>query len=97
MVVGYGREVEQIGLNLKNEEKVVVHGRDNARARNVVAKITEPGGQAAIALGDLMTDDGLEAVIKATQEAFGGIDILVNNAGGSNSTTAPGWFDDAAR
>ena len=44
---------------------------------------------APLALGDLMTADGIEAVIEATNQAFGGIDILVNNAGGSNSTTAP--------
>ena len=73
--------------------KVVVHGRDRGRAGAVVADIEAKGGQAAPALGDLMTKDGVEAVIEATEQAFGGVDILVNNAGGSNSTSAPGWFE----
>ena len=73
--------------------KVVVHGRDLARAHKVVGEIEAEGGRAAIAVGDLMTSDGLDAVIEATQQAFDGVDILVNNAGGSNSATAPGWFE----
>jgi NAD(P)-dependent dehydrogenase (short-subunit alcohol dehydrogenase family) len=40
-----------------------------------------------------MTADGAGTVIEAAEQAFGGIDILVNNAGGSDSATAPDWFD----
>src|SRR6266540_2094676 len=58
-----------------------------------VVVIEAKGGQAAAALGDLMTADGVEAVIKATEQAFGGVDMLVNNAGGSNSATSLGWFE----
>ena len=72
---------------------VVVHGRDRARAQAVVTEIETQGGRAAVALGDLMTVDGLEAVVRATRQAFGNIDILVNNAGGSSSATAAGWFE----
>jgi NAD(P)-dependent dehydrogenase (short-subunit alcohol dehydrogenase family) len=73
--------------------KVVVHGRDRGRAQAVIADIEAMGGQAAAALGDLATQDGVQAVIEAAAQAFGGIDILINNAGGSNSTSAPGWFE----
>jgi len=73
--------------------KVVVHGRDRDRAQGVVADIEAKGGQAAAALGDLMTTDGVEAVIEATGQAFGGVDILVNNAGGPSSATSSGWFE----
>jgi 3-oxoacyl-[acyl-carrier protein] reductase len=73
--------------------RVVVHGRDRTRAEAVVTEIEAKGGQAAVALGDLKTADGMEAVIRATYQAFGNLDILVNNAGGSNSLTAPGWFE----
>jgi NAD(P)-dependent dehydrogenase (short-subunit alcohol dehydrogenase family) len=73
--------------------RVVVHGRDDGRARKVIAEIEAKGGQAAAALGDLMIPDGVHAVIKAAGQAFGGIDILINNAGGSNSASAPGWFE----
>jgi 3-oxoacyl-[acyl-carrier protein] reductase len=51
--------------------KVVVHGRDRDRAQRVVSEIESKGGQAAIALGDLMTADGVDAVIKATGQAVG--------------------------
>jgi 3-oxoacyl-[acyl-carrier protein] reductase len=76
--------------------KVVIHGRDRGRARGVVTDIEAKGGQAAVALGDLMTVGGVEAVIKATEQAFASVDILVNNAGGSNSATASGWFETPA-
>ena len=73
--------------------RVVVHGRDRTRAQAVATEIDAKGGLAAVALGDLMTADGTEAVVRATHQAFGSIDILVNNAGGSNSLTAPAWFE----
>src|ERR1700719_870033 len=88
---GIGAEIARM-LALEGV-KVVVHGRDAGRARAVVADIEAKGGQAAPTLGDLMTKKGVEAVIEATEQAFGGVDILVNNAGGSNSASAPGWFD----
>src|SRR4029077_7244672 len=80
---GIGAEIARM-LALEGV-RVVVHGRDRARAHAVVADIEANGGNAALALGDLMTDDGVKAVIEATTQAFGGVDILVNNAGGSNS------------
>jgi 3-oxoacyl-[acyl-carrier protein] reductase len=73
--------------------RVVVHGRDRARAQAVVTEIEAKGHRADMALGDLMTGDGIEAVIKTTNHALGGLDILVNNAGGSNSRSAAGWFE----
>src|SRR6516165_11883508 len=86
---GIGAEIARM-LALEGV-KVVVHGRDRVRAQAVVSGIEANGGQAAIVLGDLMTADGVETVIRATEQAMGSIDILVNNAGGSNSATAPGW------
>ncbi len=59
---------------------VVVHGRSAERARAVVEAITDAGGRAEIALGDLATDDGADAVA-AKALATGAVDILVNNAG----------------
>ena len=73
--------------------RVVVHGRDRARADAVVAEIEANGGRGEIALGDLMTAGGIEAVVETTNDALGGLDILVNNAGGSNSRNAAGWFE----
>jgi 3-oxoacyl-[acyl-carrier protein] reductase len=88
---GIGAEIARM-LALEGV-RVVVHGRHQARAQAVVTEIEAQGGQVAVALGDLITAAGLEEVIRATQQAFGGIDILVNNAGGSSNATAAGWFE----
>ncbi|MFE0630768.1 SDR family NAD(P)-dependent oxidoreductase [Streptomyces sp. NPDC058864] len=52
---------------------VVVHGRDGARTREVAEKT----GAVAVAIGDLATDDGADAVARVAGE----VDVLVNNAG----------------
>jgi 3-oxoacyl-[acyl-carrier protein] reductase len=71
---------------------VVINGRDADRAAAVVAKVTAAGGRAAIALGDLSTDEGADGVARRALDAFGGIDILVNNAGGrSGDAGATDW------
>ena len=71
---------------------VVVHGRNVERANAVAAKISAAGGKAAVAIGDLSTNEGAAAVAEAALAAFGGIDILVNNAGGSFDTPDPSFF-----
>ncbi|TKK90605.1 SDR family oxidoreductase [Herbidospora galbida] len=64
---------EEIARTLAAEgATVVVHGRDRGRA-DAVAK--EIGG--AVAIGDLATDEGADAVARVAGE----IDILVNNMG----------------
>jgi 3-oxoacyl-[acyl-carrier protein] reductase len=62
---------------------IVVHGRDRARAEAVAAQI----GAIAVALGDLSTDEGADAVAGAA----GPVDILINNAGGAAGTSAMTW------
>ena len=64
---------------------VVVHGRDRERAEAVAAGI--PGAE--VAIGDLTTDSGVDAVAQIA----GKIDILVNNAGGSVGTSSKQWTD----
>jgi 3-oxoacyl-[acyl-carrier protein] reductase len=88
---GIGAEIARM-LALEGV-RVVVHGRDRTRAEAVITQIEAKGGQAAMALGDLMIADGVESVVRSTQQAVGSIDILVNNAGGSNGVIAPGWFE----
>lgn len=71
---------------------VIINGRNDARAEAVRDAIHATGGTAAIALGNLSTDDGAEAVMRAAHAAFGGIDILVNNLG-QYEPFAPVWAD----
>jgi NAD(P)-dependent dehydrogenase (short-subunit alcohol dehydrogenase family) len=42
--------------------KVVIHGRDAERAQGVAAGIRAKGGQAAVALDELMTSAGLDSM-----------------------------------
>ncbi len=72
---------------------VVVHGRREAEARRVAAEIRAAGGKAVVALGDLSTDAGADAVANAANEAFDGVDILVNNAG---AFPQGAWLDSTA-
>ncbi len=69
---------------------VVVQGRNEKAARRVVDEITQSGGRAAVALGDLADDTQAAEVAKTALAAFGGIDILVNNAG---AFPQHGWWD----
>jgi NAD(P)-dependent dehydrogenase (short-subunit alcohol dehydrogenase family) len=60
---------------------VVVQGRRETEARQVAAEITGAGGRTVVALGDLATDSGAQAVVAVVNDTLGGADILVNNAG----------------
>lgn len=71
---------------------VVINGRNEARAQAVADRIIANGGKAAVACGDLTTDEGANAVADKAREAFGGIDILVNNAGGAADAPNQSWF-----
>ncbi|PJE95913.1 short-chain dehydrogenase [Streptomyces carminius] len=76
---------------------VVVHGRDGARTAAVAASIAGGGGDAAVALGDLATQDGADAVRDAVAASGPPVDILVNNAGSYDTTltwetTPPGTW-----
>jgi 3-oxoacyl-[acyl-carrier protein] reductase len=73
--------------------KVVVHGRRETEAKRVVEEITQAGGSAAFAIGDVSTDAGADQVAQAAIQAFGGVDILINNAG---TYPAKGWFTESA-
>jgi short-subunit dehydrogenase len=64
---------------------VVAHGRDEARAAAVAKTIREAGGEAAVvAVGDLATDEGADAVAAAAL-AGSPVDVLVTTP----AATAP--------
>ncbi len=78
---------EAIAKRLAKEGvKVVVHGRNRERTDGVVRAITEAGGIAKSAIGDVSTDAGATSVLEQAREAFDHIDIVVNNAGVFNGT-----------
>ncbi|GGA65714.1 beta-ketoacyl-ACP reductase [Pseudoclavibacter endophyticus] len=60
---------------------VVVHGRDEARARAVADDIVQRGGEARGVVADIADPASVRRLIDETIEAFGRLDIVVANAG----------------
>jgi len=60
---------------------VCVGDLDEEGSRRVAAEIERSGGRAIAVRADVSRADQVEALVRATAEAFGRMDILVNNAG----------------
>ena len=56
-------------------------GDDVGPAEQVVAEITEAGGEAVACSASVATREGGDAIIATALENYGGIDILIHNAG----------------
>ena len=70
---------EAIAAALHAQGAVVgLSGRNEDKLKALAAKL---GDQAYVLPADLSKAEGIESLIKAAQEAMGGIDILINNAG----------------
>src|SRR5205085_10425363 len=61
--------------------RVVVHGRDAARAREVAESLSGEGIAATSHAFDLADAEAIVGGVEAVEEESGGVDILVNNAG----------------
>ena len=62
--------------------QVAVNFRSNAdAAEQVVAEITEAGGEGFLAGGDVSDEESAQAMVRAVLDRCGQIDMLVNNAG----------------
>lgn len=65
----------------KEGAKVVVVGRNEERAKAVVTKIKENGGEAIYILADMSKKEDWNKIFDKTIEAYETVDILFNNAG----------------
>jgi NAD(P)-dependent dehydrogenase (short-subunit alcohol dehydrogenase family) len=73
---GIGRHIAEAAL--ARGHRVAVSARNRAAVEDVVA--AHPERAIALAL-DVTKRDQVEAAVRETERAFGGIDVLVNNAG----------------
>ncbi|HAM55192.1 MAG TPA: 3-oxoacyl-ACP reductase, partial [Candidatus Rokubacteria bacterium] len=60
---------------------VAVADIDEAGAASTTSRIVDAGGQAMAVGADVGDSAQVEAMVRTTVEALGGVDILVNNAG----------------
>lgn len=60
---------------------VAVNARQAEAGQAVVDEIAAAGGKAVLALGDVSTAEGAQAVVAGATTALGRLDVLVNNAG----------------
>ena len=81
---GIGRETAY--LFAKEGAKIVVTGRNEGRAKEVVDNIKANGGEAIYVIADTSNSDTPKKIFDATMEAYGTVDILMNNAGMINWT-----------
>lgn len=82
---GIGRACA-LALASEGAKVVVNYASSGESAQQVVATITEAGGEAIALQADVSKLEQVETLIKDTQEKFGRIDVLVNNAGITRDT-----------
>ena len=65
----------------KNGAKLMLAARREDRLQKLVSDIEQNGGKAKYQITDVTDRAAVEALARATKEAYGQIDVLVNNAG----------------
>ncbi len=76
---GMGRDTAY--LFAKEGAKVVVTGRNEARAKEVVDNIKADGGEAIYVIADTADRAAAKVIYDETMKAYGTVHILINNAG----------------
>ena len=76
---GMGRAIAETFA--REGAKVMVTGRNEARAKEVVDGIKAQGFEASYVIADTSTYENCKLIVDRTLETYGTVDILVNNAG----------------
>lgn len=76
---GMGRATAE--LFAREGARVVVTGRNEARAKEVVDKIKAEGNEAIYVVVDMLKIEDVKKIFDITIETYGTVDILFNNAG----------------
>jgi gluconate 5-dehydrogenase len=66
--------------------RVVVHGRDRARAQDMTERLRADGHEAVAAVADLTRLAEAHAMVETALDAFGRVDAIVNTVGGGAGT-----------
>jgi 3-oxoacyl-[acyl-carrier protein] reductase len=82
---GIGRAIA-LALASEGAKVVVNYARSSTAAEEIVAEITNAGGEAMALQADVSQADQVENLISETQKKWGRIDVLVNNAGITRDT-----------
>ena len=85
IVTGGGRDIGAAAakkLAAEGANVALSYFESSKGADAVVADITATGGKAIAMQADLNVQDGVDKLVSATIDTFGGVDVLVNNAGG---------------
>jgi 3-oxoacyl-[acyl-carrier protein] reductase len=85
IVTGGGRDIGAAAakkLASEGANVAISYFESSKGADGVVAEIEGAGGMAIAVQADLNTQFGVDKLVGATIDAFGGVDVLVNNAGG---------------
>jgi len=83
LITGSGRNIGRaIALDLAARGyAIAVNGSSNkASCQSVVDEITDAGGKAVIAMGDIGDREQAQSMVAEAIDAFGTVDVLVNNA-----------------
>jgi NAD(P)-dependent dehydrogenase (short-subunit alcohol dehydrogenase family) len=90
---GYGTGKAAAVLFAREGAAVVLFDADREAAEQTRQIIADEGGQAAVVVGDITTEDAAQAAVQAASSQFGGLHILDNNVGivtrGDVTTTTP--------
>ncbi|MGH0052506.1 MAG: SDR family NAD(P)-dependent oxidoreductase [Sphaerochaetaceae bacterium] len=76
---GMGRDTAYVFA--EEGAKVMVVGRNEDRAAEVVENIERNGGEASYFIADLSSREDVEKIVDQTVSKYGTVDILINNAG----------------
>lgn len=65
--------------------RVALADIDSDRGEQATAEARAAGGEAVFVETDIVRPESVEALVRQTVEAFGGLDVLYNNAGGATA------------
>ncbi|MCW3024482.1 MAG: hypothetical protein JWR30_3804 [Conexibacter sp.] len=66
--------------------RVIVHGRDEARATALAQELRDAGGQALASVADLTQRADADRMVAEAMAAYGRVDVIVNTVGGGAGT-----------